>query len=282
MPFTDGYFIMDNSYYINSDFHIPSYSELRAPPDHIHPNSAAAQLGLTPEELAPVLREQQYEYECAQPPTQPTTCHNHYAQAKPPQPSSNPTPYVHPQSVAAQLGLTPNELIALEEECIREQTEWLAIEDETPTSIMLHPPLPLSDSTHEVMEECDEHIATAVDDAFDANGANTEPERENAIERLARKLVVSDDAMGSWAEEMEMGLELQGEYTPANYSPSPSPTSLAPQHQPPPITIYLPPPINYAPPPTRHRPPRTHNTSRRPPFRPYTRPQRVQRPPCEN
>ena len=89
--------------------------------------------------------------------------------------------------------------------------------------------------------------------------------------------------MGGWAEEMDgMGLP-QGDYLQANNSPPPTAPSPAPQYQPPPpITIYLPPPINYEPPPTRHRPPRTRNTSRRPPFHPHTRPQRVQYPPREN
>jgi hypothetical protein len=59
MPYVNGYFVMDNSHYTNSHFHIPSYSELQTPPElTTHPNSAAAQLGLTPAELAPILQEQ--------------------------------------------------------------------------------------------------------------------------------------------------------------------------------------------------------------------------------
>jgi len=51
---------MDDSYYIDSQFHTPSYSELHTQPKIIiHPNSAAAQLGLTPAELVPILGEQQ-------------------------------------------------------------------------------------------------------------------------------------------------------------------------------------------------------------------------------
>jgi hypothetical protein len=60
MPLINGYTIMDDSYYIETRFHIPSYSELHTQPEIvIHPNSATTQLGLTPAELAPVLREQQ-------------------------------------------------------------------------------------------------------------------------------------------------------------------------------------------------------------------------------
>jgi hypothetical protein len=68
--------------------------------------------------------------EFAQPPTQPTAYHNHAIQAEPPQPPYDPAPYVHLQSVAAQFGLTPTKIAEIEEECIRDQAEWLAIEDE--------------------------------------------------------------------------------------------------------------------------------------------------------
>jgi hypothetical protein len=62
MPFINGYFVMDNSHYINLHFHIPAYNELQPPPNTImHLNSAAAQLGLTPKQLTPILQEQ-HEY----------------------------------------------------------------------------------------------------------------------------------------------------------------------------------------------------------------------------
>ena len=38
---------------------------------------------------------------------------------------------MHPQLVAAQSRLTPSKLVALEEECIHEQAEWLMIEKDT-------------------------------------------------------------------------------------------------------------------------------------------------------
>ena len=122
----------DYYYGPGSPYYIPAYNQNHnfTSDQPIHPNSAAAQLGLTPEELAPILREQQCEYEFAQPPTQPTAYHNHAIQAKPPQPPSNPAPYVHLQSVAARFGLTPTEIAEIEDECIHNQAEWLAIEDE--------------------------------------------------------------------------------------------------------------------------------------------------------
>ena len=48
-------------------------------------------------------------------------------------PPPNPAPHAHPHLVAvqlAQLGITPAELNKLDQECMREQTELLAIEDE--------------------------------------------------------------------------------------------------------------------------------------------------------
>ena len=54
---------MDQTYY-NSPYYTLvnnySYWEPQLPPSiHIHPDSVAAQLGLTPSEMAPILQEQQ-------------------------------------------------------------------------------------------------------------------------------------------------------------------------------------------------------------------------------
>ena len=322
---------MAHYYGPDSPYHIPAYNHnCYLPPDHIHPNSAAAQLGLTLEELTPILQDcENLQNEFAQPLTEPTTYHNHTIRAESPQPPPNLAPPALPKSVAdtiAQLGLTPTELAALEEECIREQTEWLAIEDEadrmvrergelrgrqeesrreeteeivrqpeemeearedglppSPIPIAQYPPPSPDNGAYDATGEYVDHVVMTEGDAFDANNAENEREHDSASEQLARELIVSDDATGSWAEEMErIGLELQGEYIAPNY-PAPPTSPSAPLHQPPPpITIYIPPRVNYAPPPTRNRPPRTHNTSQRPPLRPYTRPQRVRRPPCEN
>jgi hypothetical protein len=122
---------MDDSYYIDSQFHIPSYSELHTQPEIIiHPNSTAAQLGLTPAELVPILREQQ-EYlrdEVAQPPptfTRPTT--------------------VHLIPATEQLGLTTEEV----EEVLQDQKDWMRAEEEQrhemserSTTRAQHPPSP--------------------------------------------------------------------------------------------------------------------------------------------
>ena len=82
----------------------------------IHPNSAAARLGFSPEEMAPIPQEQQelmatmsYEpkWRYEHPPME-------YAQ-----PHADPY-FVHPNSAAAQLGLTPEEI----REVVEEQERW--------------------------------------------------------------------------------------------------------------------------------------------------------------
>jgi hypothetical protein len=125
-PFTYG----PSPYYIPT--HSPSYIHS---PEYIHPDSIAGQLGLTPEELAPIEQEHRefLRDEFAQPPTQPTAYYNHHTPTEPPPPSPKLAPPALPQSIAdaiAQLGITPAELEELDRECIREQAELLAIEDE--------------------------------------------------------------------------------------------------------------------------------------------------------
>src|ERR1700735_2067737 len=129
---------MDHTY-SNSPYNTPSYNhyywEPQLPPSiHIHPQSAAAQLGYTPEELAPILREQQQfmlAEELAQPQrvlTRPTTTSYHRTtriEATP-----NPVFYARPQQEAAKLGISLEELAAISEQAIRDQAEWL-VKDET-------------------------------------------------------------------------------------------------------------------------------------------------------
>ena len=62
MPYINGIFVVDHSYYSPTPFQNSAYSyhyqEPQLPPcTYIHPDSAAAQLGLTPEEMAPILEE---------------------------------------------------------------------------------------------------------------------------------------------------------------------------------------------------------------------------------
>jgi hypothetical protein len=67
----NGIYAMEDSYYTGPQYQILAYSPPRiAPSSYIHPESAAGLLGITPEELAPILQDQQ-EFlgdELAQPP----------------------------------------------------------------------------------------------------------------------------------------------------------------------------------------------------------------------
>jgi len=72
--------IMAHYYGPDSPYYIPAYNHnCYLPPDYIHPDSAAGQLGLTPIEMAPILQGQQelMRDELTQPPTWPNIYHNH-------------------------------------------------------------------------------------------------------------------------------------------------------------------------------------------------------------
>ena len=124
---------MDHINY-NSPYYTPAhnhyYWEPQLPPSiHIHPQSAAAQLGYTPEELTPILREQQQfmRDELAQPPrilTRPATTSYHRTTRT--EATPNPAVYTRPQQEAAELGIGPEELAAISKQAVREQAEWLA------------------------------------------------------------------------------------------------------------------------------------------------------------
>jgi hypothetical protein len=171
---------INEAQYNNTPFYIPEYNSYQGEPQlppstHIHPDSPAAILGITPEELAPILRDQQefLRNELAQPPpiiTRPTTyClipateqlgltqeeieevledqrewmreeeeqrqevgeqhtagahHQHHSRDQGiARPQSAPPPVVHPESAAAQLGLTLEEAEEIHKECLHAQEE---------------------------------------------------------------------------------------------------------------------------------------------------------------
>ena len=224
----------------------PPYEYAQPLPElDIHPNLAAAQLGLTPEQIREVVEEQERwdrefqqeleEEERARVSAQHQEQEQHQDEARwVPTPSVSdfdPTPQAYevpdepPKNATSPYNDGPLD---------PEPAPHLLYQPPTPTSIALHPPLPPYDGTYEVTGECDEYVTTVVDDAFDANNANMEPEHDGVMEQLVHELVVPGDTGGSWAEDMDMGLGLgpQGEYTPTNYPPSPSSASPAPLHQP--------------------------------------------------
>ena len=123
---------MDHTYY-NSPYYTPVYNhywEPQLPPRiHIHPQSAAGQLGYTPEQLAPILHKHQQfllAEELAQPPPTLTRLTTNYQRTTGIETQPEPAFYTCPQQEAAQLGITPEELAAISEESIREQNEWFA------------------------------------------------------------------------------------------------------------------------------------------------------------
>jgi hypothetical protein len=136
MPSNQGHFVMDDSYYLGSHYQIPAYNHHHMEPqllpsNYIHPDSAAGQLGLTPAEMAPILRQQQefLRDELAQPPpalTRPTTTYHLKPQIKT---QPDPAFYACPQQEAANLGISLWELAAISEEAVREQAEWLASDE---------------------------------------------------------------------------------------------------------------------------------------------------------
>jgi hypothetical protein len=107
---------IDKTQFINTAFYIPTYNELRtAPSTHIHPDSAAAQLRLTPDELTPIIQDQQHEYQW------------HELEWEAAQPPQNFAPTIHPDLAAAQLGLSMEDL----EEVLQDQRDWMRdIEEE--------------------------------------------------------------------------------------------------------------------------------------------------------
>jgi hypothetical protein len=101
---------MDNIYNNSPYYTLANYYNHPLPEDYISPNSAAAQLGLTPADMAPILQEQHelMRDELAQPPpalTRPAT--TNYG---PEELWVMPSTYIHPESPAGQLGLNPQEL----------------------------------------------------------------------------------------------------------------------------------------------------------------------------
>src|ERR1700689_3498474 len=103
---------MDNIYNNSPYYTLANYYNHTLPEDYISPNSAAAQLGLTLADMAPILQEQ-YELmrdELAQPPpalTRSTTTYHLKARIET---QPNPAFYAHPQQEAAQMGITLEEL----------------------------------------------------------------------------------------------------------------------------------------------------------------------------
>ena len=126
---------MANFYHQNTPIYNPGYNnywEPQLPPStYIHPDSVAAQLGLTPEELAPILRDQQefLRNELAQPLpalTRPTTTYHLKPRTEIP---PDPAFYARLQQEAAHLGISPREPAAISEEAVCKQAKWFTSDE---------------------------------------------------------------------------------------------------------------------------------------------------------
>jgi hypothetical protein len=271
------------------DYSPIEYAQPHTEPIHVHPESAAAQLGLTQEEIREVLEDQErwfreeYLPELEAETRYRQEQHSNNTQSPPPS-TTHPepeydtddgynVPYEPPQVATSHddgVSITSGGPIPA-----RYQTP-------TPTADTQPPPSPVEYDVQSTMNDDDDtRVVSFEHDEFNGDATQAEPDRFAMISLIMVDLVVPGAADWDWAAEMdeEMGLTRQGEYTPANYTPP----SLAPWYQPPPPTSdYVPPRTHYRPPYARDRPPRTRYTSQRPPYRPHTRPQRVRYPPREN
>jgi hypothetical protein len=185
-------------------------------------------------------------------------------------PYTDSNPAIHPSSVAAQLGLTREEIQGV----LEDQEEWMRGEygqeqgedghtmaeethqqhqgqDDDTGAQTAPPPLGYAyGMAYNTTDEYNKPVVPFNGCESDANSANDEPDRETMIERLTFETTASGDASENWAEELERPFEfaIQGEYVPSNYSPTPAPPSPIPWHQPPPPTLlYTPPRIHYPP-----------------------------------
>ena len=276
------------SYGYDTPYDNYSLTKYALPPSEIeiHPDSAAAQLGYTSEDMVERWYREEYlpELEAEIPHQQQQ--HSNNTQSPP-----APTTHLEPErKVYEGYGIANEHPIATTShdnddgafECEDSPATWYQPPTTTPEGARA----PREHDVGITMVDCNMHVASFKHYKELDNGAtNTEPDHDTMIEQLARKVFASGNTDRNWAEEMEqeMGLATQGEYTPANYSPTTAPPPPAPLHPPPPPTLsYMPPRPYYKPYRAWLKPPWNCYMAQHPSFRPYTRPQREWRPPCGN
>ena len=186
----------------------------------IHPSSAAAQLGLTREEIQEVLEDQrEWMREEEQ---------RHEERVE----TQHPTETHHQQG---------------------EQNDDTDVRTAHPLLEYVH------STVYDMAHDNDAQAIPSEDsDGLDDGAVQAEPDHD-AIEALTHEPVAPGNGCGDWAEDPDgdMGFNLQGEYT-ARYFPTPSPIPWYPPY--PPTSSYTPPYPHYTPSPTRYRPPHTHYT----------------------
>jgi hypothetical protein len=226
-----------------------SLSEYAPPPTEIeiHPNSAAAQLGYTAEDMVEILVDQERWYrEEYLPELEAET--QHWQQQHSNNTQSPPAPTTH---IEAEQEVYESHRIA--DECpiaatshddddgTFEREDSPATWYQPPTTILddarpLSPPLGyMHDVTHDTVSP---HVECH--NEFDNEAIYTGAEHDN-VTLPAHDVIAADDTVGDWAGnvELELGFTVQSEYMEYNYPPAPS---TAPWYTPhPPTTRYKPP-----------------------------------------
>jgi hypothetical protein len=239
------------------DMYYPTeYAQPQTDPYFVHPNSAAVQLGLTPEELKEVVEEQErwfreeYQQELEEDRAR-SAQHQEQEQHQDevrwvPTPSisdSEPTPQAYEMPDEA-----PETATSLYDNgSINHRDSPAALyQPPTPTPDARSPPPPFENDSHGTPDDNnDMHIASFERDRFE-DAALAGPDQD-MIELLVCDLAVPGISEIDWAAEMDSGMALgpQGEYLQTTYPPPPSP---APWYPPPPPTRYKPPWTRYIPP----------------------------------
>jgi hypothetical protein len=190
------------------------FAQPHADPYFVSPNSPAAQLGLTPEEVREVLEDQErwmreeYQEEVGMHiPTTPTQYQQDRHNSTPlPAPTAHPELERHAYEGYRTASEPPTAAMSHDDD-----DDIVSDSGDVPTWYQ-HPtttldgtyPTPQPEySGYDTTDEYDGHVVL-FDGCKSDDGANMEPERDSAIEQLAHELIVSGDTDRSWAEEMEI------------------------------------------------------------------------------
>ena len=206
------------------------YAQPHLDPDFVDPNSPAAQLGLTPEEIREVTEEQERWYreeylpELEEDKARRITEHQEQQQHQNEtrEVPNTPISYSKPTPQAYEVPDEPLEdtTSSCDESWLDpELAPQLLYQPRSPILIAWRPPSSPDYDTHDVADAYDEHAVACEGDRTAANHQYDEPDHDGMIKRITLGLLTSDDVNRNWAEEVEntMGLTLQDEYLPTNY-----------------------------------------------------------------
>jgi hypothetical protein len=167
---------------------------------------------------------------------------------------------VHPNSAAAQLGLTPQEIrVSLAEQerwfgeeyqQLEEDRTWVSTEHQEQAQHQDDARwASIPDNANDTANDDDTHVVSlGCHNKFDEGTGRIW--HEDSTEPFACGFGIQDNTYGDWAEKVEEQVDytVQGEYIPANYSPTPDPPSSTSWHPPsPPTLLYTPSRPHYKP-----------------------------------